>query len=77
MAVVAVQPIASCSKIMLESKRDKPKPPASSGVYKPQKPSSPAALIVSLGKICSRSHLAACGASSDSANWRAVCAKAC
>ena len=38
----AVQPIASCSKIIDASRRLNPNPPTSSGQYKEQKPSSPA-----------------------------------
>ena len=71
-AVVEVQPAAICSKISAASSRLRPMPPWSSSQYSEQKPSSPARRMVSLGKMPCWSHSAANGASSLSANWRAV-----
>src|SRR5699024_7363114 len=59
------------------SSRDRPSPPRSSGVYRPQKPSSPAWAMTSVGKIDSASHSAACGAMAEAANSRAASRMAC
>ena len=47
-----------------------PLPPYSSGTTSPNSPSSPILVTSSVGKWCSRSQAATCGAISDSANSR-------
>src|SRR5690606_15560829 len=68
---------ASTSNTSDASRRDRPRPPACSGVYKPQKPSCPASRNVSTGKILLASHSAANGRNAFSMNWRALSRNAC
>jgi len=75
-AVVEGSTAAISSNTSVASSRGRPRPPAFSGAYRPQKPSSPALAMASRGKIPSASQRAACGASSAWANCRAVSAKA-
>ena len=53
-----------------------PEPPYSSGNGRPNRPSSPIASTVSTGKMCSRSHVSAWGATSLSAKSRTTLRKA-
>ena len=75
-AVVLGSTAAISSNTSVASRRGRARPPAASGAYRPQKPSSPALAMASLGKMPSASHSAACGASSARAKSRAVWAKA-
>ena len=71
----STRPISSMARHRLvkpPSSPARPAPPYSSGAVRPISPRSPIFLTTSVGKWWSRSHCAACGAISASANSRTL-----
>ena len=68
----STRPISSIATQRLVKSPSSPAPPYSSGAVSPNSPSSPMRCTTSTGKWCSRSHVAAYGAISASANSRTL-----
>ena len=68
----STRPISSIATHRLVKSPSSPMPPYSSGAVRPNSPSLPIFCTTSTGKWWSRSHCAACGAISASANSRTL-----